>query len=180
MNATGVNIVRLQDVASQPWKNGGGVTRELLAWPSADDWAIRVSVADIECDGVFSAFRGIDRYFAVLDGNGVRLDGVADVRIGDKPVHFDGALAPHCRLIDGPTRDLNVMIRRNAGVGTLLQLDPPHDTAMMRAATLHGVYVASTATLACTLGENAISLKDLAEGDIECGRCFHFSFSARI
>ena len=28
----------LADVAPQPWRNGGGVTRELLAWPAAGDW----------------------------------------------------------------------------------------------------------------------------------------------
>ena len=27
------NLVRLADLAPQPWKNGGGTTRELLAWP---------------------------------------------------------------------------------------------------------------------------------------------------
>ena len=50
------------------WRNGGGRTRELLAWPDAADWKVRVSVADVESDGPFSAFPGVQRWFAVLEG----------------------------------------------------------------------------------------------------------------
>ncbi len=103
-------------VAPAPWKNGGGVTRELLRLPvaSGDDWTLRISVADIDADGPFSPFPGITRWFAVLDGAGVRLgfaDRAQDVRRGEAPLRFDGAEAPGCALLDGPTRDLNVMVR---------------------------------------------------------------------
>ena len=112
------HIVHFDDVKPQPWKNGGGVTRELLAWPNADEWAMRLSVADIECDGPFSAFPGIDRWFAVLSGNGVRLSSPAKtIQRSDDALHFDGALAPDCELIDGSTRDLNLMIRRDTAIG---------------------------------------------------------------
>ena len=103
-----------------PWKNGGGVTRELLRLPapgkdgSKDDWTLRISVADIDADGPFSPFPGITRWFAVLEGAGVRLafpDRALDVRRGDTPLRFDGDDAPGCALLDGPTRDLNVMVR---------------------------------------------------------------------
>ncbi len=99
-----------------PWKNGGGVTRELLRLPagSGDDWTLRISVADIAADGPFSAFPGITRWFAVLTGAGVRLafaDRTLDLRQGDAPLRFDGAETPGCTLLDGPTRDLNVMVR---------------------------------------------------------------------
>jgi environmental stress-induced protein Ves len=111
-------LVRLDDVAAQPWKNGGGATRELLAWPSAADWRVRVSVADIDRDGPFSAFPGVERWFAVLQGQGVDLDlGGATRRAvrGDAPLRFDGAAAQACRLVDGPTRDLNLMLRGARG-----------------------------------------------------------------
>jgi len=99
-----------------PWKNGGGVTRELLRLPagSGDDWTLRISVADIDADGPFSPFEGVTRWFAVLDGVGVRLrfpDRALDVRRGDAPLRFDGAEAPACALLEGRTRDLNVMVR---------------------------------------------------------------------
>ena len=109
-------LVRTPDAAPQPWKNGGGVTRELLRLPAdgGDDWTLRISVADIAADGPFSPFAGVTRWFAVLDGAGVRLafpDRTLDVRRGDAPLRFDGAEAPGCALLDGATRDLNVMVR---------------------------------------------------------------------
>ncbi|MBV8501432.1 MAG: HutD family protein [Paucibacter sp.] len=108
------SIVKLENVAPQRWKNGGGWTRELLAWPHPADWMLRVSVADIEADGPFSAFPGVDRWFGVLSGQGVRLYEY-EVRPGDELLHFDGSLGPDCELLDGPTRDFNLMHRRGAG-----------------------------------------------------------------
>ena len=108
-------LVAASSVVAAPWKNGGGVTRELLRLPaSGDDWTLRISVADIGADGPFSPFPGVTRWFAVLEGAGVRLawpDRTLDVRRGDAPLRFDGADAPGCDLIAGPTRDLNVMVR---------------------------------------------------------------------
>lgn len=113
-----MNRVSLHDCAFVPWRNGGGRTRELLAWPSADDWLVRVSVAEIEADGPFSAFEGVDRSFAVLAGAGVVLSlprGEVRLHAGDPALAFLGEEAPLCRLIAGPTRDLNLMTRRSAG-----------------------------------------------------------------
>jgi len=108
------SVINAQAVEPQRWKNGGGWTRELLAWPHAPDWKLRVSVADIEADGPFSSFPGIDRWFGVLSGEGVRLYEY-EVRLGDELLHFDGALGPDCSLLNGPTRDFNLMHRRGAG-----------------------------------------------------------------
>ncbi len=105
------------DVAPQPWRNGGGRTRELLAWPSGPDWTLRLSLADIETDGPFSAFAGVRRWFAVIEGAGVVLglaEGAQRLTPASEPLCFDGAEAPGCRLIDGPTRDLNLMLRGGA------------------------------------------------------------------
>ncbi len=65
-------------VAPQAWRNGGGQTRELLAWPAQGPWRLRISRADIDADGPFSAFPGVTRWFTVLQGAGVALtlDGV--------------------------------------------------------------------------------------------------------
>jgi hypothetical protein len=110
--------VRLDEVRAQPWRNGGGLTRELLAWPADTGWRVRVSVAEIERDGPFSSFPGVERWFAVLQGNGVvlRVDArVHELRAGDAALRFDGASDTHCRLLDGPTRDLNLMLRDARG-----------------------------------------------------------------
>jgi uncharacterized protein len=112
-----MKTVRLADCPDLPWRNGGGRTRELLAWPSAAGWQVRVSVAEIEADGPFSPYPGVDRWFAVLEGAGVVLalpTGEITVRAGDAPLAFSGESAPGCRLINGPTRDLNLMLRRGA------------------------------------------------------------------
>lgn len=111
----------LADAPPQPWRNGGGITHSLLAWPlgTADgDWLLRISVAHIHQDGPFSRFDGVARAFAVLRGAGVRLQLAAapiELRAGDAPLHFDGASAPGCSLLDGPTQDLNLMARHSAG-----------------------------------------------------------------
>jgi hypothetical protein len=112
-----MNVVRWGDCIDMPWRNGGGRSRELLAWPEAEDWQVRVSVAEIGTDGPFSPFAGIERWFAVLEGAGVVLTlpaGERTVRPGDPALAFPGEAAPGCRLIDGPTRDLNLMLRRGA------------------------------------------------------------------
>lgn len=113
-----IQTVSFDDIKPQPWRNGGGVTRELLVWPDANNWLMRLSVADIERDGPFSAFPGIDRWFAVLTGHGVQLGAPGGaILAGDSPIHFDGASAPDCKLIDGATRDLNLMIGRGSARG---------------------------------------------------------------
>ena len=55
------NSIRVDAVPPAPWRNGGGVTRELLRWPADDGWRLRISVADIHTDGPFSVFAGVQR-----------------------------------------------------------------------------------------------------------------------
>jgi uncharacterized protein len=127
-----MNLVRCDAVEPQPWRNGGGLTRELLAWPMHDDWALRISVADIRADGPFSAFPGVDRWFAVLEGAGVMLglpEGRRNIEAGDPPLAFRGEAAPDCELLDGPTRDLNLMLRRDAGRGGMQRAQAGEDFA---------------------------------------------------
>jgi len=105
-------LVSLDSAAAQPWRNGGGLTRELLAWPSPHDWQLRISVADITAAGPFSAFEGRERWFAVLEGAGVvlRIDGDAHtVAAGGAPIRFGGEARVDCTPVDGPTRDFNLM-----------------------------------------------------------------------
>lgn len=115
--------VALHDLPRRPWRNGGGSTRELLAWPAAaPHWRLRVSVAEIDRDGPFSPFPGVERRFAVLRGEGVRLDlpgGWVTVTPADDAVAFDGEDAPACELLEGPTLDLNLMVQRGAGEARL-------------------------------------------------------------
>jgi environmental stress-induced protein Ves len=144
-----VQLVATRDVPPVPWRNGGGLTRELLAWPTPERWLLRVSVAEIESDGPFSAYPGVERWFVVLDGAGVllslgnttptRLDTTSD------PLRFDGALAPGCTLVDGSTRDLNMMLRRDRAVG---ELEPVvAGASRFCAAGVHALYTTAPGTL---------------------------------
>jgi environmental stress-induced protein Ves len=114
-------LILLNEVASVPWRNGCGITRELLAWPSPGDWALRISVAEVERDGPFSQYPGVQRWFAVLSGGGVRLTvagQVRELRAGGEPFQFDGDADTHCQLLAGPTQDFNLMLRGGAVKGT--------------------------------------------------------------
>lgn len=122
-------LVSLAQVAASPWRNGGGRTRELLAWPSGADWRVRMSVADVEADGPFSAFPGVERWFCVLEGEGVtlRMNGASQtLRADSPPFRFDGGAGVDCTLVAGATRDFNLMaapgpaqLRRIAGAQRL-------------------------------------------------------------
>jgi hypothetical protein len=106
-------LIQADAVAAQPWRNGGGLTRELLRWPpGATDWQLRISLADVRSDGPFSIFSGIERWISVIDGAGVRLSVAgADhlLQPGHEPLCFSGELPVNCALVDGPTTDLNLM-----------------------------------------------------------------------
>jgi environmental stress-induced protein Ves len=118
-------VIELDRVATQPWRNGGGQTRELLAWPAdaaPGQWLVRISVAEVDRDGPFSPFPHVQRWFVVVDGAGVALGLAAGEQLvtpASGPVCFDGAEAPSCRLLGGPTRDLNLMVRQGAGRATM-------------------------------------------------------------
>jgi uncharacterized protein len=158
-----LHLVRADAVEPQPWRNGGGLTRELLAWPHRDDWALRLSVADIRADGPFSAFPGVDRWFAVLQGAGVTLrlpEGQRSVHGADAPpLAFRGEAAPHCDLLDGPTRDLNLMIRRDAGQGAMQRAHSGEDFAPL--AAFRALFAADALMLQID-GTDALQLPALA------------------
>jgi hypothetical protein len=107
-------------IAAAPWKNGGGLTREIVCRPAgadltAFDW--RVSLAEIAADGAFSVFPGVDRVIILLSGLGVELrsgDGRLRHRVTEPlaPFAFSGDNAIDATLVSGTSSDFNVMTRR--------------------------------------------------------------------
>ncbi|MFG3157941.1 HutD family protein [Streptomyces sp. NPDC048219] len=111
-------ILRSSERTPTPWKNGGGVTSEVAVHPQGagpDDFAWRVSVADVAHSGPFSTFDGVDRIITVVDGPGMALTVDGTTHVADAPYEpfaFPGDAVAECRLLGGPIVDLNVMVRR--------------------------------------------------------------------
>ncbi|MFB7590039.1 HutD family protein [Streptomyces sp. NPDC056169] len=112
------------------WRNGGGATREIVSAPVGDEeFGWRASIADIDRDGPFSAFPGIDRTLTLLSGAGVRLTapGAFDrllARAGE-PFAFSGDLALAAELPGGACRVLNIMVRRGRSTARVERVTGP-------------------------------------------------------
>lgn len=144
-----VRVLRADEREAVPWKNGGGVTREIAAWPEGagtGDFAWRVSLAEVAADGPFSAFPGVERTLTLAEGAGMHLtvDG-APRTLSERlvPRDFPGDVPTDCRLLAGPVVNFNVMYRRD-GVradtavvrGTLALTAGPREALLVVA--LHG------------------------------------------
>lgn len=119
-----MEIIRFAELRSEPWRNGGGVTRELASHPkaaSAQDgaWDWRVSIADVSKAGDFSAFPGMERVLTVIDGELLLLtvDGAEHPLEKYRPFRFSGDAEAHGALPTGDIRDLNVITRTGSFKG---------------------------------------------------------------
>jgi environmental stress-induced protein Ves len=119
-------LLKAADYRRMRWKNDGGWTTEIERDPAdcASDFRWRISIAEIERDGPFSPFPGVDRELRLLAGNGIALDNgdAPTLRLVERFQHarFDGEARVDCRLVAGPTRDFNVMTRRGSTHATLM------------------------------------------------------------
>lgn len=158
------SIIRAADLKAVPWKNGGGATREIAASPKgaafdAFDW--RVSVADVSEAGAFSVFNGIDRVLTLIEGEQMVLTDAT----GGQPaeyvlsrwdsVAFAGESPITAELPHGPTRDFNLMLRRDRVSGNVM---------VRRDAGQLDVQPGSV-VLVCALGEFAANGERLSQGD---------------
>jgi environmental stress-induced protein Ves len=158
-------LLRGVDLMAAPWKNGGGVTREVAAFPEGaglDAFVWRVSIADVAQAGPFSRFAGIDRTLVLLSGAGMLLDEEQG------PTHkltqpldsarFAGETAIDARLVDGATRDFNLMVRRGAATGELEVWRSEGDASAMQ----HRRLSADVVLLFCASGLLEVTLGDAA------------------
>ena len=109
--------------ARQPWKNGGGTTAEISLEPGAQRFLWRASIAEVERDGPFSDFSGYARHIMLLEGRGMVLsfDDGEEARLAAPrvPYAFDGGRPVRGLLIDGPVRDLNLIVDRAQASGRI-------------------------------------------------------------
>ena len=109
-----------------------GMTREIAVQPSksdADDFLWRVSVAEVNSAAPFSSFSGIDRHIVLLQGAGftMTLDGSRAHTLDTPfvPFAFAGEAAVAVTLVDGATRDFNLMVQRTEARGDVVVLSEP-------------------------------------------------------
>lgn len=119
-----MEIIRYAELRAEPWRNKGGVTRELASHPkaaSAQDgaWDWRVSIAEVSKVGAFSTFPGMDRVLTVIDGELLLLtvDGAEHPLEKYRPFRFSGDADTASALPTGDIRDLNVITRNGAFKG---------------------------------------------------------------
>lgn len=116
-----VGILRVVDRVSVPWRNGVGVTSEIVVSPSPGDFDWRLSIATVDSDAPFSTFVGVDRCLLALSEQGLELiDEGRVVRLGAfESHHFAGEDEVASNRVTRPTLDLNLMTRRGRCSGTL-------------------------------------------------------------
>ncbi len=120
-----VQLLRAADRPAVPWKNGGGLTREIAAWPpgsNLDSFDWRVSMATVASGGPFSAFPAIDRTLMVLEGElALTIDDGAERTFSPTsgPAVFSGDAAVVAKTPSAPVTDLNVMTRRGRASATI-------------------------------------------------------------
>lgn len=126
--AGSLELLRAAERRPVPWKNGGGLTREVAVSPAGSDltgfdW--RVSIAEIRAAGPFSLFEGVDRRMAVLGGRlSLAIEGRPALTLTPEtePVAFPGEIPVAAEPLGGPVTDLNVMTRRGRCSAELMHL----------------------------------------------------------
>lgn len=110
-------LQELSAAPTQPWANGGGATTELVSFAASRslgaggvEW--RLSVAQLERPGAFSALPGVQRTFVPLDGAlTLVVEGVAHELEAGTPLQFLGDAEVELTRLDAPGRALNLMVR---------------------------------------------------------------------
>lgn len=112
-----IKVLTASDYKVTPWKNGGGVTQDVLLLPSGathDDFDVRLSLAPIVSEGAFSSFPGVDRHITLLTRERLSLAFGNETRELKRlePFYFDSVQQPRSVLPDGAVRVINIMTRR--------------------------------------------------------------------
>ncbi len=109
-----------KDFREMNWKNGKGRTLELIRLSHPHDpelFSLRLSIASMKESGPFSHYPGIERSIILLEGKGVVLDFVDEIKMHLneplKPIQFAGEEEIEAKLIDGPIREFNIMAARD-------------------------------------------------------------------
>ncbi|WP_445220184.1 HutD family protein [Bradyrhizobium sp. Pa8] len=144
-------LLKSEDYARSPWKNGGGIFTDIADAHRADapakDWdnlLWRFASTPIVAPGPFSYMPGIDRLQMVVGGRGLVLKSPTqdfDEREPFTTVRFAGEMEIVTALEAGPVEVVNLMARRGAAEIELLALREPGERPL--SAGTHLVYAVS-------------------------------------
>ena len=105
-----------------PWANGRGTSFEIASDRNeSEEWTWRLAMAPVNEDGAFSRIECVNRFLAVVQGNGMLLS-VDRKKLQCQPmqvVRFRGDAITDAVLTDGPITDINLMIRRKEADGEM-------------------------------------------------------------
>jgi environmental stress-induced protein Ves len=165
-----MQIIPQSSFSATPWKNGGGITREVLRVPAGGGpFRWRISVAQVDASGPFSDFAGYRRFMVLLSGGGVRLhcdtQEPMELRAVGDLAEFDGASATHGELIAGPCTDLNFIVSTSVtGVRAWVETvrcscTPEHPRGALLAFAVRGGFAVHTgaATRSLAAGDFALA-----------------------
>ena len=104
-------VIPPQQFTKMPWKNGGGVTHEIIKREENGKLIWRFSVADVTSDGPFSKFEGLSRILTVIEGGGLMLaTGQSWIEaLPFEPVAFSGDAPITSTRLNGNVQDFNVI-----------------------------------------------------------------------
>lgn len=133
---------------AMPWRNGRGVTLEIAREPAGgEDFAWRLSLADIDADGEFSAYPGYRRALVLVAGSSLhlRFRGHGERRLGPsrRGARFEGHWQTHCAIPDGRCTDLSLIVRRGSAAAPASVVRVPkilHVDSGRRVALAGGLY----------------------------------------
>ena len=139
--------------ATVPWRNGGGTTQTVAAWPLDSDLDVfgwRLSIAEVTAAGPFSSFPGVERHLAVIDGRlELRIDDRPSVIVDveSEPFVFAGDADVTGVPLGGPARDFNLMLDRARYRGSMRRVSGAALREERRATTV--LVAMGAATIKC-------------------------------
>ena len=146
---TAYQVRKYKAYRAMPWRNGRGVTLEIAREPAqGEEFAWRLSLADIDTDGEFSAYPGYRRALVLIAGNSLQLrfrgHGSRFLAPSSRAARFEGDWQTRCAIPQGRCTDLSLIVRRERGAAPAAVVRAPRilhvksNGRVVLAADLHG------------------------------------------
>lgn len=148
LKKSGSQVLKCDTYRTMPWRNGRGSTREIAREPaSGAEFAWRLSLADIEKDGDFSAYPGYRRAIVLVAGESLRLrfngHGNCSLHPARRGARFEGEWQTHCAVPEGRCTDLSLIVRTGSAAGPACIVRAPmvlHLTSTRRVVLARDLY----------------------------------------